>query len=298
MTWDDAADSWYTFLRVERNRDPKTVENYARDLGRLTAFARERKIASPEAFGAQDAHDFLALTARELSPRSMARLLSAVKGFFQFLVDELDFADNPFGRQAGPRFEKPLPAIFGEDDIQTLVAAIGDADPVDIRDRTMILFLYATGLRVSELVHLRMTDIDFHRNVVSCVGKRQKMRLVPFGRTAREALDRYLRDVRPGWIARFPDCPFVFPGRAGGALTRQAVWKMLEKRTRAAGIPGPLSPHKLRHSFATVILENGGDIRSVQAMLGHSSLSTTQMYTHVLTKDLVKTIREHHPRAR
>jgi len=298
MTWDEAIDSWFIFLRVELNRNPKTIEDYARDVRRLTDFARARGIGSPESFSRQDAHDFLAHVSNEIGPRSMARLLSAVKGFFRFLTNELDAEENPFDRQPGPRFDRPLPAVFGDDEIRALVDAIGTADPLDIRDRALILFMYSTGLRVSEMVHLKITDVDFHRNVLSCVGKRQKLRHVPFGRTAREELERYLSDVRPRLLKDAADCPFIFPGRSGGALTRQAVWKMLDRRARAAGIRGHLSPHKLRHSFATVILENGGDIRSVQAMLGHSSLSTTQMYTHVLTGDLVRTIRDHHPRAR
>ena len=297
MTWDEAVSSWFVFLRVECNRNPKTIESYAHDVRYLVEFANKHDISSPETFTEKDAQFFLTTVSEKIGLRSRARLLSAVKGFFRFLVDELDVPENPFEQQQGPRFDMPLPAVFSEDEIRALLNAIGTENPIDIRDRALIVLLYSTGLRVTELVNVKMTDIDFHRNVLSCVGKRQKIRHVPFGMVARAELERYLHTIRPQKVDN-SDCPFVFPGRFGRALTRQAVWKMLNRRARAVGLRGHLSPHKMRHSFATAILENGGDIRSVQALLGHSSLSTTQMYTHVLTVDLVKTIREHHPRAR
>ncbi len=298
MEWHEAVDAWFSFLRIERNRSPKTVESYAHDLALLTEYAREKGVASPAAFTAADAREFLLEVHRRYSGRSQARVLSAVRGFFSFLCEEDDLPENPFALQHGPRFNHPLPAVFTDEEIRAVLAAIDVDDPRGVRDHAMIVLLYSTGLRVSELVGLKTPDLDFHRDVVYCVGKRQKMRYIPFGTVARHELERYLANVRPGLVARFPDCPFLFPGRTGAALTRQAVWKLLAARARAAGITRPLSPHKLRHSFATVILEHGGDVRSVQAMLGHADLSTTQMYTHVLTKDLVKTHAAHHPRAK
>jgi integrase/recombinase XerD len=210
MTWDEAVSAWFVFLRVERNRNPKTVESYARDVRRLVEFAETSGIASPEGFSRAVAQRFLAAASGEIGPRSMARLLSAVKGFFQFLTDELDAGENPFGRQRGPHFDKPLPAVFGDEEIRTLVDAIGNMEPEDIRDRTMIVLLYSTGLRVSELVELKITDIDFHRNVLACVGKRENAPCA-VRHVARSELDRYINGVRPRWV-KDPDCPFVFRG--------------------------------------------------------------------------------------
>jgi len=298
MGWDEAFDAWFDFLRIERNRSAKTQESYGHDLALLGEFARARGAATPAEFTPAMAQAFLLEIHGRYAGRSHARILSAVRGFFNFLCEEDDLPANPFSRHHGPRFNHALPAVFTDEEIRAVLEAIDLSDARGTRDHAMIVLLYSTGLRVSELVGLRIPDLDFHRNVVYCIGKRQKMRYIPFGTVARQELERYLAQVRPGLVARFPDCPFLFPGRAGGPFTRQAVWKLLAARARAAGITRPLSPHKLRHSFATVILENGGDVRSVQAMLGHADLSTTQMYTHVLTKDLVKAHAAFHPRAK
>ncbi len=296
MGWHESFDAWLLFLRIERNRSPRTLENYARDLGLLQDFALEAGIPGPEQFTDEHAQSFLVQISHTYSGRSQARVLSAVKGFFSFLCEEEDLPANPFVLQRGPHFNRPLPGIFSEDEIRVLLEAIDTSNPRGIRDHALIVLLYSTGLRVSELVGLKTADLDFQRNVLFCIGKRNKMRYVPFGRIARQELENYLANIRSVFTGRHPDCPWVFPGRSGKPMTRQGVWKLLGARARAAGLERALSPHKLRHSFATVILENGGDVRAVQAMLGHADLSTTQMYTHVVTKDLVHTHAKHHPR--
>jgi integrase/recombinase XerD len=298
MEWHESVDAWFNYLRIERNRSAKTLEGYGHDLTLLLDFARQRALAGPEDFRPADAQAFLLEVHGRYAGRSHARILSSVKGFFTFLCEEDELAGNPFSQHHGPRFNQPLPSVFTDEEIREVLGVIDVREARGIRDHAMIVLLYSTGLRVSELVGLKTTDLDFHRNVVFCIGKRQKMRYIPFGAVARHEVDAYLTNVRPGLVARFLDCPYLFPGRTGKPFTRQGVWKLLSGYARAAGLDRALSPHKLRHSFATVILENGGDVRSVQAMLGHADLSTTQMYTHVLTKDLVKTHAAHHPRAR
>ena len=298
MEWHESVDAWFSFLRIERNRSPKTLESYGHDLELVADFARAREIADPSVFSTADAQAFLLEITRAYAGRSHARILSAVKGFFAFLCEEDDLPENPFSQHHGPHFNAPLPSVFTDDEIRAVLGVIDVREARGVRDHAMIVLMYSTGLRVSELIGMKTTDLDFHRNVVFCIGKRQKMRYIPFGTVARHEIDAYLTHVRPGLVIRFPDCPYLFPGRTGKPFTRQGVWKFLSAYARAAGLDRALSPHKLRHSFATVILENGGDVRSVQAMLGHADLSTTQMYTHVLTKDLVKTHAAHHPRAK
>ncbi|PKN46864.1 MAG: tyrosine recombinase [Deltaproteobacteria bacterium HGW-Deltaproteobacteria-17] len=298
MEWHESVDAWFNFLRIERNRSAKTLESYGHDLALLLDFASRQGLPEPDAFSPADAQAFLLEVHGRYAGRSHARILSAVKGFFTFLCEEDDLPGNPFSQHRGPRFNHPLPAVFTDEEIHAVLEVIDLKEPRGVRDHAMIVLMYSTGLRVSELVSLKTTDVDFHRNVVFCIGKRQKMRFIPFGTVARREIEAYLANQRPGFVTRFPDCPYLFPGRTGRPFTRQGVWKMISGHARAAGIARPLSPHKLRHSFATVILENGGDVRSVQAMLGHADLATTQMYTHVLTKDLVKTHAAHHPRAK
>jgi len=298
MEWHESVDAWFNFLRIERNRSAKTIESYAHDLALLLDFAKLRSIGTPEGFSPAEAQAFLLEVNRQYAGRSHARILSAVKGFFTFLCEEDELPGNPFAQHRGPRFNHPLPSVFTDAEIRAVLEIIDLTDSRGVRDHAMIVLMYSTGLRVSELVGLKTTDLDFHRNVVFCIGKRQKMRFIPFGTVARHEIEAYLANQRPGLIVRFPDCPYLFPGRTGKPFSRQGVWKLISGYARAAGLQRALSPHKLRHSFATVILENGGDVRSVQAMLGHADLSTTQMYTHVLTKDLVKTHAAHHPRAK
>ncbi len=296
MELDHFVDSYLLYLRVEKGRSNQTVENYARDLRRLKLFMNRRELHSFAQLEESHAMAFLSSCSEELSPRSLARLLSAVRGFYRFLLYQGLVTLNPFATTKTPRFGKPLPSVLTVEEIEQLLSVVDLKKHKGVRDRAMIELLYATGVRVSELVSLKVTDLDFNSNLLYCVGKGEKTRVIPFGKRARRSLTAYLNTTRHHYLKGDEDSPWLFPGRKGKRLKRQGFWKILGEYARAAGIQKPLSPHKLRHSFATHILENGGDVRSVQAMLGHSDLATTQVYTHLMTKDLVKSHRKHHPK--
>ncbi|MBU1240095.1 site-specific tyrosine recombinase XerD [Myxococcota bacterium] len=296
MERDDLFESYLLYLKIEKGRSRKTIENYGRDLGRLARFLENAGLDDLDKITEANVMEFLSFLGEELSARSSARVLSAVKGLFRFLAVNHHIRENPFLRIRTPKFGKPLPMVISTTEVEQLIAVIDIRKAKGIRDLAMIELLYATGVRVSELVSLKLTDIDFSNNIIYCLGKGEKMRVIPFGRKARASLTRYLESVRDHYTRGNTDSPWLFPGRQGRQITRQGFWKILGEYARGAGIEKPLSPHKLRHSFATHILERGGDVRSVQVMLGHSDLSTTQIYTHLVREDLSRSHREHHPK--
>ncbi len=272
-----------------------SLEAYAHDLGMLLALVGSDVSAENMGYG-----DIAALLAtnveRGVSARSSARHLSALRGFFKFLVKEKIIAQDPTALIDRPRLSKRLPRVLSFQEIERLLSTPDQSTHRGARDLAMIQLMYASGLRVSELVGLRVADLDTERGVVSAFGKGGKRRLVPVGEVALTAVTHYMKSVRP-LVLRGAESKVLFLSPSAKGLTRQGFWKLLKRYARAAGIMTPLSPHKLRHSFATHLLRGGADLRAVQAMLGHADLGTTEVYTHVAADHIRAAHAKSHPRA-
>jgi integrase/recombinase XerD len=289
-------DAYLDHLRVERALSPHTLDAYGRDLGKLCAHAEaEGKAADARALDRDLVASFLVVLGREgLGARSAARHLSAVRGFARFLVRERALDADPTATLERPRIGRRLPKVLSQDDLLRLLDAPPKEGLRGLRDRAMLHVAYGAGLRVSELVGLGVGDVDRRRGVVTAFGKGRKRRLVPLGEPALEALDAYLEQRAKHPRAEASSVLFLSP--RGGALSRQAVWKSFVAYARGVGIDKPSSPHKLRHSFATHLLQGGADLRAVQAMLGHADVSTTEIYTHVAFDHVRQAHRRAHPR--
>lgn len=288
-------DAYLDHLRVVRRLSVNSLESYQRDLLQLGRFAA----ASEQALTALTRADIERFVREQMamgySPRSVARLVSGVRGFYRFLVVDRRLAESPADDVQAPRTWRSLPKYLSEGEVERLLAAPDVAEPRGLRDRAMIEVLYATGLRVSELVGLRTGDVNLEGGYLTSTGKGEKQRLVPLGREATGWVRRYLRDGRPVLLTR--PSPFLFVNARGGrSMTRMGFWKILRTYGRAAGITRTISPHVLRHSFATHLLDHGADLRAIQMMLGHADVSTTQIYTHVLEARLKSVYDRFHPR--
>ncbi|MBK7860428.1 MAG: site-specific tyrosine recombinase XerD [Archangiaceae bacterium] len=293
----DLLDHYITYLRAERNLAPKSVEAYATDVrGYLEGLGR-RGVSALCATRDDVLEHFATLARAGLSAKSRARHLAALRGFHRFLEDEKLSAHNPTEDLDTPKAARKLPVFLTLPEVEALLAAADERTVPGRRDRAMIELLYSTGLRVSELVKLKVEDVNLRDGYVMTMGKGRKERVVPLGKQAREKVDAYLVSSRP-LLLKGLQVPalFVTPRRAG--FSRMGFWKLLRRYAQKAGIAKPLSPHKLRHSFATHLLERGADLRAVQAMLGHADLSTTQIYTHVNATRLKAIYDAHHPRSR
>jgi integrase/recombinase XerD len=289
-------DAWLDHLRIERRRSPNTVDSYARDLAHLRAFAagEQRDLAS------LDRHALEAfvrgLMGQGLSPRTVARIVSATRGFYRYLVVHRHVEASPADDLQPPRAWAALPKYLSVDEVDRLLALPDVSTPKGLRDRAFIELLYATGLRVSELVALGTTHLNLEGGYLTTKGKGAKERLVPIGDEAVAWVARYLRDGRPALVRGRASARLFVNARGGMALSRLGVWKILKAYGAAAGVGRRLSPHVLRHSFATHLLERGADLRAIQMMLGHADLSTTQIYTHVLEARLRAIHERFHPR--
>lgn len=295
MGIDDAIDQFLAYAKVERGLSPNTVTAYATDLAVFSRFLLRRSTESAEDVSSRDLVDFLlAQSASGLSSRSQARRLVAIRGLFRYLSRERILAKDPTESVPLPQPVQRLPGVLSRQEVEALLAAPDLATRIGVRDAAMLETLYAAGLRVSELVGLRAADIHLERGYLRVMGKGRKQRLVPIGVLAVEAVDRYLGQVRPEWDRS--GSAALFLTARGGPMTRQGFWKRIKVYGRAAGLPSAISPHKLRHSFATHLLEGGADLRAVQEMLGHADISTTQIYTHVSQARLRQMVEDHHPR--
>ena len=279
-------------LWLEFGLSDNTVAAYRNDLMQLSLFLASRGRALIDA-SESDLNEFLATGAK--ADRTSARRLSSIRRFFQYLVREDRAQRDPSERLSFPRRGRALPKTLTESDVERLLAAPTVTQPLGLRDRAMLEVLYATGLRVSELVTIEMTQINLRQGVVRITGKGNKERLVPLGEEAIDWLQRYLDEARPDLVRGRP-ARAVFVTRRGGAMSRQSFWYMIRKYAHLAEIEVHLSPHTLRHAFATHLLNHGADLRVVQMLLGHSDISTTQIYTHVATERLKRLHAEHHPR--
>jgi integrase/recombinase XerD len=294
---DRACDLYLDHLKVERNLTPNTIESYSRDLTRLRRFLAERGRHAVDDVTAADLTDYLLdMLEAKLGARSRARALVALRGWFRFLLAERYLEGDPTATLDAPRTGRRLPDVVAEDAVSRLLAAPRRDTARGLRDAAMIECLYATGVRVSELVGLAVADVNLSAGYARVMGKGRKQRLVPMGDMARQSITAYLEEARPGFIKDARQNALFLSGR-GKPLTRQGFWKLLKRYAVAAGIPQNISPHKLRHSFATHLIEHGADLRAVQAMLGHADISTTQIYTHVSRARLVELYNQHHPRS-
>lgn len=288
-------DAYLDHLRVERALARNTLEAYARDLGELANHVDAED--EPRAIRPEQVLDFVVTAAkRGKSARSSARQLSAVRGFFKFLLREKAVATDPSELVERPKLARKLPRVLSYDEVDRLLAAPPSDSPKGIRDSAMIHLMYASGLRVSELCSLALGELDRRVGTVSPLGKGGKRRVVPVGQVALDRIERYLELVRPFNKGAATD-KHLFLSPRGKRLTRQGLWKLLKAYARTCGITTPISPHKLRHSFATHLLRGGADLRAVQAMLGHADLGTTEIYTRVAQDHVRQAFERAHPRA-
>ena len=288
--------AFVNYLRVERGVSTNTLDAYRRDVEKFAAFAVKRK-APLQKISRDDIVDFLReLYQRKLDSRSVARHLVTIRHFFRFCVGEGCITEDPAETVESPRFRSCLPMFLTVDEVEKLLSQPDPNTVLGLRDKAMIEVMYSAGLRVSELCGLRVGDIHFEQGYLRCVGKGNKERLVPLGRRALDLVRNYLKDSRPK-LANDRSPALLFLSRKGGACSRHNFWKTVSDWGRKAGLRKKLKPHMLRHSFATHLLDRGADLRSVQMMLGHSDIATTQIYTHVVEERLKQVYREHHPRA-
>jgi integrase/recombinase XerD len=294
-----AITAFLTHVRVEKGLSANTVSAYRRDVLKFDEFAQKRKPAL-EAVRSDDLVDFLAsLYRQKLESRTVARHLVTLRNFFRYAQVQELIAEDPSLNLESPKIRRSLPGYLRLEEVEKILARPDEKTPLGLRDRAMLEVLYSTGLRVSELISLRVMDVDRSAGCIRCIGKGDKERIVPIGKKALSLVERYLRDARPRLIGRKqqPSAPALFINSRGGTLSRVGVWKILSAYGRQAGLRVALTPHMLRHSFATHLLERGADLRSVQLMLGHSDISTTQIYTHVVEERLKQIYKAHHPRA-
>lgn len=300
-----SVDRFLRHLRLERNMSINTLTAYGRDLQRMVKYMDEQfGIEEPCDLDREVLVEYL-VDMREagLQPRSIARHMSTLRTYCHYLVDRGLTATNPATLLDMPKLDHDLPDVLTQVEVERLLAAPGPVGERALRDTAMLETLYATGLRVSELVNLTLQDVDFDRGVVRCMGKGRKERLVPIGEVARARLLTYLEEGRPalargaGRTQRMGACAALFITSHCKPMTRQGFWKLVKRHAQVAGIDKPISPHKLRHSFATHLLAGGADLRAVQAMLGHADIGTTQIYTHVHRERLREIYDRYHPRA-
>ncbi len=296
MKSDFLVDDFVHYLTVERGLAKNSLLAYGRDLAKFSRYLKA-KGRNPRQVRQGEINEFARrLSGEGLAAKSIARALNAVRMFYRYLVMEKIVLEDPTAQVRGPRTTKSLPRFLTLEEVDHLLSAADVSTPLGVRDAAMVELLYATGLRVSEMISLRVRDLSLEAGYLRCVGKGSKERLVPLGRGAADRLRAYLDEARPR-LLKGTARPALFLNNRGGPMSRQGFWKILKKHGRAVGLRGKLSPHVLRHSFATHLLERGADLRSVQMMLGHADISTTQIYTHINRERLRAIYRDFHPRA-
>lgn len=281
------------FCRVEKGLAVNSIDAYHADLERVTIFLRDQKVA-PDVAGIRLYID--SLYGSGMAARSIARHITTLRSFYRFLLQQGAVDSDPTSLLLSPRQWQSLPKYLNRQEVDNLIAAPDPLKPRGLRDRAMLEFLYATGLRVSELCKIQVSDVEMNLGYVRVLGKGNKQRIVPVGKAALAAVELYRTDGRSK-LLKNRKSPYLFVTARGGAMTRQAFWKLLVGYGKKAAISRHLTPHVIRHSFATHLLEGGADLRSVQTMLGHVDISTTQIYTHVMQSRLRCVVDQHHPRA-
>jgi integrase/recombinase XerD len=287
------------YLAVERGLARNTLESYERDLTQYIDFLRGQGVGSLRESTKSHILNYLLRLKREgRAAATVSRAMVAIRSLYRFLFQERMIDSDPSQHMDTPKVEKRLPKVLSVEEVEALLAAPQTSDPPGVRDKAMLELLYATGMRVSELISLNVSDVNLEMGFVRCTGKGSKERIVPLGRLAGAAVEAYIRNARPRLIKRGKPEEALFVNHLGTRLTRQGFWKIIKGYARSAGIVKEITPHTLRHSFATHLLENGADLRAVQEMLGHADIATTQIYTHV-TKSRMKEVYDRtHPRAK
>lgn len=295
---DDLLNLFIEYLQLERNYSPYTIHQYRHDVGDFFMFISEQAIEDVTKVQYLDARLYLSqLYQRKLARKTVAKKISCLRSFYKFLLREGIVAENPFALVLIPKIEKRLPQFFYEDELKTIFESCETKTPLGQRNKALLELLYATGIRVSECCGIRLFEIDFYLSTVLVHGKGNKDRYVPFGQFAGNALQLYINDGRKALISEKKPHDVLFVNNRGGPLTTRGVRKILNGMIEKSALNGKIHPHMLRHSFATHMLNNGADLRSVQELLGHAFLSSTQIYTHVTNEHLRKTYMSHHPRA-
>ena len=286
------------YLTIERGLSKNTISAYGTDLHHFIEYLAAKGVEDPDSVKRQDITIYLlSLKDRGISSNSISRALVSIKMFYRFLVQERLAKDDVAGVLESPKLIRPLPNVLGAGEVDKLLAAPDTRDWMGMRDKAALELMYATGMRVSELVELAMGGLNLDVGFIKCRGKGDKERIVPVGRKASEALQRYIEKVRPKLLRKGSQDPHVFLSRLGKKVSRVSFWKMIKKNTKLARIKKDITPHTLRHSFATHLLEGGADLRVVQEMLGHADISTTQIYTHINKERLKSIHKQFHPRA-
>jgi integrase/recombinase XerD len=288
-------DRFTGYLRIEKGLSLNTLQAYGNDLLKLEGYLKQRGISPLDASPGQMSA-YIAFLSRKIGKRSIARNISSIRTFFRFLVTEGIIASNPVRFLETPKLPRKLPEILSVDETSSLLEKPDSTTPLGLRDSALLELLYATGLRVSELLGLKPFHLHLEAGFLRTMGKGSKERAVPIGDKAIEAVKAYLTNGRPSLAGR-KGSPYLFLNNRGSGLSRQGFWKIIKRYGVEAGIRKDISPHKMRHSFASHLLEGGADLRSVQLMLGHADISTTQIYTHVARKHLSDVHKKHHPRS-
>jgi integrase/recombinase XerD len=289
--------AFLNFCRIEKGLAANSIQAYSTDLSSFYSFLTDPAGGSADYTSTESLRAWIDhLYQTGLSPRSVARRMTTLRNFFGFLLREGVLTHDPTEHLRSPRQWQTIPKFLNLGEIEKIIGAIDVARPTGLRDRAMLELLFATGVRVSELCRIAVSEFDGNLGVLRVTGKGNKQRLVPVGKQAILSIDSYLKDGRPA-ILKGKASRYLFVTARGGAMTRQGFWKLLSLHGKQAGIFRGLTPHVLRHSFATHLLEGGADLRSVQVMLGHADISTTQIYTHVMRSRLRDTVQRHHPRA-
>ena len=293
---DALIDAFLNFMIIEKGASPNTIDGYSRDLARYAKFMAERGIVEIGQITTADAVACLASFHDEgLAPNSTNRALAALRSFYKHLLREKKIDRTPLSHIELARIWSRLPDVLSREEMESLLAQPGRATPADLRDAAMLELMYATGIRVSELIALTLNSINWHVGYLIASGKGEKERIVPIGREAYEKLKRYVENARP-LLLKESRCDLLFLNRFGRGLSRQGFWKIVRKYAERAGLGKKVHPHTFRHSFASHLLEGGADLRSVQIMLGHADISTTQVYTHITRDRLREVHRRYHPR--
>ena len=285
--------TYVDFLKIEKRQSPNTIASYQFDINYFASYLLDKKLKD---VSTSDVRSFLIfLREKGLASSTVARFLSSIKSFYRYLVIEKLILDNPIEIIDSPRPWRKLPNVLSTEEIDALIAAPDIKTSGGLRDLAMLELLYATGLRVTELISLKLSAVDLSVGYLRTLGKGSKERVVPFGDAAKIAIEEYIFRVRPS-LSKNTQSTDLFLTRRGNAMTRQGFWKILKKYITKAKISGNVSPHTLRHAFATHLLERGADLRSVQQMLGHSDISSTQIYTHILKERMREVHDRFHPR--
>ena len=294
---DDLIQEFLNYMSVERGLSRNTIQAYERDLRQFVVYLTEQRIDSPMQVQPNTVVGYLrSLQLKSLRATSISRKLAAIRSFFQYAVRERHLKKDPSGTIDSLKIPQRLPKVLGETEIALLLEQPGTLTPALLRDRAMLELMYATGVRVSELVRLKVSELNLEMGYIRCFGKGSKERIVPMGETAQKAVEDYLKRGRPKLLSRTIE-DTLFLNQRGHAMSRQAFWLIIREAALRVGITARVTPHMLRHSFATHLLDHGADLRSVQEMLGHADITTTQIYTHVTRSRLKEVYNRTHPRA-